>query len=318
MKLSDIAKMSGVSVSTVSKVMHGSDEISEKTKDAVTKAAKELGCFEKYSKKKYEKKVIAVIIPEIRSEYYSSIAAMMSDCIKKAGMEVIFAESNFSGSKCVEIADFFSFRSMADGIIMFSDRETGKKLNIPSVIICDEENPQCICVNIKNAVFDAIEYLKNNGHRNIAFIGEALTQSKLCLFKEAMNKFALPVYNDYIHISNGRFYDAGKEGAKSFLSLKTRPTAVVAAYDYIAMGAIDFFGSCGVCVPRDISVIGMDDISAASAAGLTSVRTDYNFLCSEAVDLLIKRIENKYYCPRRCICINGELVIRSSVREFCI
>ncbi len=75
MTLKKIAELSGVSVSTVSKVMHGSGEMSDATIIKVKNAAKELGCLEKYYTGKYEKKVITVILPEICSEFYSNIAA---------------------------------------------------------------------------------------------------------------------------------------------------------------------------------------------------------------------------------------------------
>lgn len=318
MTLKKIAELAGVSVSTVSKVMHGSNEISEETAAAVKNAARELGCLEKYYKGEYEKIVIAVILPEIGSEFYSNIASEITVFAEERGATVIFAQSLFDKNKCMEIADYLSFRGMADGIIVIGHSELKRKLDIPFVIIDgDAENDSdCIRMSIDNAVFAAVKYLIKCGHKKIAYIGEPRTMVKLELLKTALNKNNVPLKQEYTYISDNRFMSAGFCGANHLLSLENPPTAIVAAYDYIALGIIEYFKMHNISMPEDISVIGMDNIIAASCSNLTSIASDYKGACREAVDLLFKRIENKYYCPKQNIAFEGELIIRESVKKI--
>lgn len=318
MTLKKIAELSGVSVSTVSKVMHGSGEISDETIMKVKNAAKELGCFEKYYTGKYEKRVIAVILPEICSEFYSSIASEINICAEKYNAAVIFSQSMFDDDKCVEIADYLAFRGMADGLVIIGNPQLKQKIDIPSVIISDSKISvsDTVALNISTAVFSAAEYLLKCGHEKIAYVGERRTTSKLNILKQALNKYNIPLKPEYTYISDSRFMSAGYSGAQYMINLKTPPTAIVAAYDYIALGMFEYFKQHNINVPNDISVIGMDNIIAAHCSDLTSVAFDYKRMCRSAVDLLFKRIENKYYCPAQKLEFNAELIIRNSVKNI--
>ena len=99
MNLSKLAKICGVSVSTVSKVFSESSEISEETKQRVIAAAKEHGCFEKYFKPKYKKRLIAIICPEVLGIHYSEMITYMEEIISAAGDTMIVSVGNFSKEK---------------------------------------------------------------------------------------------------------------------------------------------------------------------------------------------------------------------------
>lgn len=318
MSLKKIAELSGVSVSTVSKVMHGNGEISESTVLKVKNAAKELGCLEKYYIGKYNKTVIAVILPEFGSEFYTRLASEIAECAEKHGAVTIFSQSSFNKEKCTEIADYLSFRGMADGIVLIGHSDLKQKLDIPSVVQGEVMGvpSDCINCNIAPAVFSAVDYLAGCGHKKIAYVGEQHTMSKLHLLKQALSKQGIPLKDEYTYISENRFMSAGFHGAQYILGLKNPPTAIIAAYDYIALGMIEYFKQNKINVPDDISVIGMDNIIAAEYGNLTSIAFDYKRMCEETVDLLFKRIENKYYTPTHSINYDAKLIIRNSVKNI--
>ena len=118
MNLNTIAKLAGVSVSTVSKAFSGSEEISMQTKEHIFKIARENGCFEKYSKNKYERKVIGVVCPEISSDYYANILAVLNRVITAQGGVMISAVSDFSAEKEEELFTYFSVYAKVNGIIL--------------------------------------------------------------------------------------------------------------------------------------------------------------------------------------------------------
>lgn len=320
MKLSDIAKLAGVSVSTVSKVMAGSKEISKNTKEAVIKIAKDNGVFEKYYHGTYEKKVVAVILPEIKSEHYSRIATIIRQLVEAKGDMTIFAETNFEDEKYTRYIEYFAFRGMADGIITVGGNNIKVDAGIPIVMIGGTGGSaiDTVSFDIKNAIETAVQYLKKCGHKKIAYIGEKLTSGKGEYIKEALKNNFLDIYDEYMITSGKRFENAGVDGVKRLLKASEMPTAIIAAYDYIAMGAIDALKTAGYSVPDDISVIGMDDIAAASYPdiSLTTIRIDYKAMCEIAVDLIMKKIQNKYFRIRQNILIQTELEIRDSVKHI--
>ena len=320
MKLSDIAKLAGVSVSTVSKVMAGSGEISDKTKETVIKIAKDNGVFEKYYHGTYEKKVVAVILPEIKSEHYANIATTIRELVENSGAMTIFAETNFEDEKYARFIEYFAFRGMADGIITVGGKRINADADIPVVMICGNGNGKIdtVSIDFKKAIETTVKYLKDCGHRKIAYIGERLTASKCQHTRDALEQNFLDVNEEHMITSNKRFENAGIDGVKQLFKTSEMPTAIIAAYDYIAMGAIKALKEAGRSVPEDISVIGMDNIAAAAYPdiSLTTIGIDYKALCEIAVDLIMKKIKNKYFRIRQDILVEAELEIRDSVKHI--
>lgn len=97
MNLETLAKLAEVSVGTVSKAFSGSKEISEDTKERIFALAKEHGCFDKYNKNRFDKKVIAVICPELNSEYYSATVTLLNREITLRGGIMSVSTTDFSG-----------------------------------------------------------------------------------------------------------------------------------------------------------------------------------------------------------------------------
>lgn len=319
MTLKDLAKLAGVSVSTVSKVMSDSSEISAKTKSRVLKIAKEHGCYERLYKGKYEKTVIGIVVPEFSSEYYTAMADYLMRNIEQRGAMAILAQTGFSDSKCKDFAEYFYGICKVDGIIVICEALGIKKTNIPMVVIEGRHGGvDTVYIDYASAINDAVRYLKDCGHSRIAFIGETKTSSKLEMFKKAMNANHLMTEQRYISISSKRFEAAGYHAMEQVYNQTPPPTAVFAAYDYIAIGAITYLKSINKQVPDDISIIGMNDIAAAAYndISLTSIGVDYDLLCSEACDLLMRRIKTPYYVSYREIKIKCTLEQRASVKKI--
>ena len=318
MNLKTIADLAGVSVSTVSKAFSGSSEIGEKTRQKIFQIAKENGCFDKYNKNKFRKKIIGVIFPELRGEYYTKIVTMLNEKITANDGVMVCAVSEFSDDKENEQFLYFSSYCKVDGIIIIGMHEKiNNSINIPAVAIGGSSNSPNIDVvnlNLKEAVDEAVMHLKKIGHTKIAFVGENLTKGKLVRFKSAMNEAGLFVKEEYIKTSDKRFEEAGIKTTRELLALPEPPTAIVAAYDNIAIGVAKTLQENGYKVGEDIAVVGMDDISIASYLDtpLSSIRTHTDQACSIAVDLIMKKIDNQYYSARERVEIPSNFIIRAS------
>ena len=318
MSLSAIAKQAGVSVSTVSKAFSGSSEIGESTRARVFEVARQMGLFEKYDQNRFPKRVIAVICPEFNSDYYNATVTLLGREIESRGGIMTVSEARFSNERMQELFSYYASYCKADGIIVIDPHgEVRNPTWTPAVCFGSSrtyEGVTCISSSLGHAIEEAVGHLKAMGHERIGFAGERLTTSKLNCFKNAMRKHLLPVRDQYIYIGNRRFEEGGLECAEQFLKSADRPTAILAAYDHIAIGIIKKLRKNGIAVPNDLSVIGMDDISVAQylETALSSIRTHHDRVCMLAVDLLMKKIESPYYEPKEAVVVPCEFIPRES------
>ena len=319
MNLNTLAKLAGVSVATVSKAFSGSDEISDETRARIFSLAREHGCFDKYNKNKFDKKVIAVIAPELNSDYYTAFLTILDREITEQGGIMTVSPSNFSAEREAELFSYYSSYCKADGIIVIG---SGKRIQnpflIPAVSIGGLGNVvhvDSIQLDMSRAMEDAVAHLKQLGHRNIGFVGEPLTKGKTDYFLESMQALELPVRREWIRISDERFERAGVGIMEQWLSEgMPLPTAIVTAYDYIAIGVIQTLKKHGIRVPQDVSVIGSDDITVAPylETSLSTIRTHTDTACRMAVELIMKKLENPHYSPRQTITLYSEFIPRET------
>lgn len=314
--MAQLAKLAGVSVSTVSKAFRDTDDVSSDTKEKIFKIAKEHGCYGKFYKSKFYKKIFAVIFPEIESTFYTDYARRLQNIIEQNGGIVLMSTDNFDGEKQAELIDYYASFLNVDGIFIISLKATLKRgYETPVVsLMSNIKDPDSINTDMRRAMRDAVELLTKNGHTDIAFLGEALTTSKAKMFCDICH---LPYECDNVIKSEFRFQKAGQDCAKMLLSKKTKYTAIICAYDDIAYGAIHYLKKQGMSVPDDISVIGIDNInfSEYTETPLTTIDCNPEQLCISAWELMSKKCKNRFYSNRENVIIPAKLVLRDSVAK---
>lgn len=315
MKMTDLARLAGVSVSTVSKAFSKSSEISEKQREHIFDVAKKHGCYDKYCKERYMGKVIAVICPEFKSRLYSEQLSLLEEKIKERNAVMVVSSTDFDPEKALEHLDFYAENIKADGIISICSLKTDKKFSTPIVTLSKNEHFNSVIVSEENALSEAIKLLKKNRHTKIAYIGEPHASGRRDNFVKAMKNNSITVNDDYIIVPDHRFESAGYVGMNKLLSLQNPPTAVIAAYDDIAFGAMKSIYEHGLKIPEDISIIGSDDIKESQYLHerLTSITAYNEDLAEIAVDLLFDLIEKKDSDTIKTIKISRQLVNRESV-----
>lgn len=316
MTLRELAAEAGVSVATVSKAFKDSDEISRATKEKIFALARERGCFHKYYKERYEKKVVAIICPEIKSAHYSEQVEYIQSRLARSNTEVMISTDDFSTEKQATLIAFYAAHNRADGIIVFDLREAVPKgIEIPVIALDADENvphSDVVRTDSFHAFCEAAAHLKQLGHRQIAFIGERLTHKQFRHFREALRRYDLSPAA--MITADGRFEEAGQNGIGQLLQNGTPFTAVICGYDYIAIGAIKALKQHRLRVPEDISVIGCNNIPTAGhlEKGLTTIDQTNDAACKMACDLLQKKMQNKYYCAGTAITLTGSLILRET------
>ncbi len=310
MTMRKLAELAGVSVSTVSKAFSGSKEVSAQQRKHIFELAKENGCFEKYYKALPGKPVIAVISPEYQSVYYAHQFALLEREIRARGAMMLAGCYNFDTEELRELYDYYAQHVKVDGMILYRDIPNAHPA-VPTVVIGKSTKADSITISWEGPIAQMLDLLGKNGHKEIAYIGEKNTATKRRVFEAEMKKRGLV---PQIVETSVRFEAAGYEMMQKLLSQPEPPTAVLAAYDAIAVGAMKAVYEHGLGIPGDISIVGMDDVKHnpyfdVPLASVTSYNED---LCEIAVDLLFERMRNRD-AKRKHVRVSAELVCRGSV-----
>ncbi|MCM3619000.1 LacI family transcriptional regulator [Sutcliffiella horikoshii] len=326
----DIAKKTGFSITTVSKVLNNYTDVSEKTKKKILKAVEEMGYYpNSHARSLMTKKswTIGVVFMEnlgvgIKHPFFNAVIESFKQRAEQFGYDMLFVSRNIINER-KSYLDHFQHRGV-DGVVVvcsISDDPEVKKLMespLPTVII-DMHSSKSSVVYSDNSYGSvlAVDYLHSLGHRKIAHIyGHQETYAgteRLKGFIKALKKHGLDLPKSYF--VNGGFFslESGEQAMKELLSLEDPPTAVYAAGDNMAIGAMKAIREQGLSVPEDISVIGFDDIEIAKhiAPPLTTVKQDMDQIGSNAADLLLEQINEKKKISK-AITIPVQLMIRES------
>lgn len=318
MTMSELAKMANVSVSTVSKAFKNAEDVSKETREHIFSLARQYGCYGKFYKGKYSKKIIAVICPELVSDFYVAYVERLQQLIEQGGGIAVISAYHFNYSKQEELIEYYASYLQVDGIFVIGLKRPLKRgYDIPVISLFPENrsNTDSVSLDYYSPIFDAVELLKNKGHKQIAFFSEPLTASKAEMFNSAVE--SVGSVNGFVVTAEARFEQAGKECVKQLLQRKSECTAIICAYDYIAIGAVKQLKREGYSVPRDFSVIGIDNINFAEhmETSLTTIDTNADEICRICWDLMQKKLNNSFFKSYQCIRLKGRLVLRESVCE---
>lgn len=331
MTLKDIAKVAGVSISTVSKALNNSTDISKETRASILKIAKELNYdfnLEKNDKENEKSKVIGVICPEINSNYYTQLISSIGEKVTKKGYNYIVAVTDFKQENEGMYLELFKNQG-TDGILLITENEDIANSigdivlynKLPVVFIATStvlNNIDCLKIDDYYGVVIGIEHLIKLGHKKICYIGDHLTESRLKAYTDTLIKNNVEIDKSLIKISEQRFEACGYSSMKSILSSSNIPTAVFAAYDDIAIGAMKAILEHGLSIPEDISIIGMDNVTICPylPKRLTTVSNPIREMAEVSVSILIRKVEDNAFTVVQHVVLKPELIIRETTASF--
>lgn len=327
--LKEIAEIAGVNASTVSKALRDSSDINEETKLRISKIAEELDYKHQIIKRKTPNRLgtIGVICPEIASDYYAQIIRKIEDEIKGEGFFCIIGFTDFAAEK-----EQYYLRNFLDagvqGIVFISENpelksalsEYKKDTSIPLVLIAQNTETRefdCIKIDDGYGVKLAVEYLIREGHRDIGYIGDELSGARLETFMKVMQENNMKLNRKWMQTGSERFEKCGYELMGRILKTRDIPTAILGAYDDIAIGAIKAVHDHGMAVPDDISVIGIDNIRVAQYYNpeITTVAGPVEEMGEIAAKLLLKKIKDDRYKVVQNVMLQPALIRRKSTAE---
>ncbi len=333
--LKDVAQSAGVSPATVSYVLNGKKTISDDTKKRVMDAIEQLEYVPDLNARSLsmrDSKLIGVVVPQtepgsrlmFQNNFYSEILGSIEYHARLRGYHVIISATDANESYLT-----LAMERNLDGIIvigMYPDEfyQQMKKTNIPIVLIdsyCDDHYYHSIRVDDAYGSYLATKYVLECGHTDVAFFAGQLKENgvmkkRLTGYQQALNERNIEFRTEYVF--EGKIdYDSGIELSDKLLKSKLNVTAIVAAADILAIGAMKGLYEQGIKVPDDISVIGFDDleISKYLTPGLSTVKQQISQKGECAVEMLFNSMQNPSLSKQEQI-LPLYLVERNSVRKI--
>ncbi len=299
MTLSKLAQLANVSVAVVSKAFSGREDVSDAMREHVFAVAKEQGCFQQFYHVRYDKPVIAVIIPEAISKYYIHYIETLKKDIEEHGYTMLLSISNFDAQMTKELVRYYVEHSKVDGLILVGNRPDFSYDCATSLISVispkDPSDGACVSYSLEQGMSLCMERLYEKGHRRIAYIGEPLTAGQEDAVIRQMERLGLEVKKEWIISSRFRFEEAGRDGVEKIMALSgEKPSVILGAYGYITQGILSGLSDLGYSVPGDISVISMDNdpYPLHPTLDVAHIPSGIDEMCAEAMKFLYERIES--------------------------
>ena len=310
--IKEVAAQAGVSVATISRVLNGKGPVRETTSRRVMETCQALhftphGIARSLSLRRTH--TVGLLLPDLHGEFFSEVIRGIDAEARRTGYHLLV--SGFHSDRQEMIAVFRAVRGRVDGLIVMSPDREAEMLSshlpsgFPLVLLNSMAGAsRAITVDNYGGARAMMRHLQSIGHERIAFIKgpeqNADAAERLRGYRESVS--------EPIELDGDFSEEAGYAAGAQLISMRTRITAVFAANDAMAVGALSAFRESEVRVPEDIALTGFDDIPIARyvTPHLTTMRVDVAQLGRRAFDLLINEQDDQHEV------LPAALVIRES------
>jgi LacI family transcriptional regulator len=323
----DVARLAGVSIATVSRVLNDRPDVSPETRDVVLDVVRRHGFSTNRSARALSAGhtgLVGVTLPLVADAYFSPILSGAAEALYEQDMRAILCPTLHQHEREVTLIGRL-MHGTTDGAILLLPEESSEELQALQAqgypfVVADPRvalDPDIPCVSAAHAsgAMQATEHLLALGHRRIAAItgplGWVASEGRRRGYYSALaGAGVLP--DPQLEIAANWKIGGGYDAASHLLDLPERPTAIFAFNDNLAIGAMRAARERGLDIPRDISIVGFDDTEEAAIVtpALTTVRQPLAELGRMAVSLLVRLLDKQ-----RVETLRVELATRLVVRE---
>ena len=324
----DVAKRAGVATQTVSRCINNSGYCSPKTRKRVEAAITELGFVPNRLASGLRSKrtnTLALVLTDITNPYFTTIARSVEDIASDAGYTVVFCNTDESISE-EQMYIQMLLEKRVDGILLVPAQSTPnsvtliQKHNIP-VVVLDRRVPDVktdlVLCDSEDGAYQLTQLLLSLGHREIAMLNCPICistgQDRLNGYRKALLEAGIPesAWQEY----QGSFtQESGYEMTRKAFANTPKPTALFAANNFIAYGALKALREMGVRMPEDVAMVGFDDLPPALVAFpflTVAVQPAYE-MGQKAVEILLNRLSSTSSGCCEEVILPIEIVIRQS------
>lgn len=310
MRIKDVAQAAGVSTATVSHVINNTRYVSAATRARVLATIAELNYYPNAQARSLalgRSTTLGLVISDITNPFFPDLVKSIERAAFERGYDVVLANTSYDAERTSNYVRRFIERKLAGVVLMTSEMSETliEELRRQQVAVAFLDlgrigaHMSNIVVDYEQGIEEAITHLCQLGHERFAYIGgpEHLTSAvnRRTAFERALTR-CLSAARPHIRESDFRL-EGGFETASDLFAALTEeemPTAIIAANDMMALGAMRACRSRGLRVPEDVSIIGFDDIAFAALSDppLTTVRLPRDELGWRAVEAVMKTIEH--------------------------
>jgi len=319
----DVAARAGVSVATVSRVLNSKDLVREETTRQVLDAAKFLRYVPNVAARSLSNRrsqTIGIVLPDVHGEYFSEVIRGIDVDARKEGYHILVSGSHSDPREMLEVIE--AMRGRVDGLIVMAPDLPPTALreqlapDIPLVLLnAVDEMHASITIDNYGGARAMMRHLTTLGHKQIAFIKgpphNADARERLRGYRQSMR--TLGASARAIEIDGDFTERTGHAAGLQIVDEKTRPTAIFAANDSMAVGALSALSERGIDVPDEMTVVGFDDIPIAHyvTPPLTTIRVEIAEVGRRSFAVLCGAIRERAHSKRQ-ECIGTTLVVRKS------
>lgn len=325
----DIAKRAKVSIGTVSNVINGTASVKETSRQRVLDAIKKLGYQRSQLARGLRRdytNMVGMIIPDITNPFFPELVRAAEDVAYANGYRLVLCNSDNDPKK--EASYLTELQSyLPAGLLLIPSvdsqlHEQPMRNGRPTPTVCIDRKPEgwkcdTVYAGNENGAYVATLHLIDHGHRRIAVIGGPShlenARQRLQGFKRALKEAKIEVPPAYMQM--GRFDRAsGLDAALCLLRPLTRPTAIFAANDLMAMGAMLAVRELGLRCPEDVSIVGFDNLEIVELLQppLTTIHQPIYKMGVTAAERLVERISGLSDAPMDFV-LETQLIRRGSV-----
>jgi LacI family transcriptional regulator len=278
MDIQQVAKRAGVSTATVSRVLNGSNKVREKTSEHVRRVIAEFNYVPNNSARNLRigrSELFGLIVSDIKNPFFPELIDHFEKLAATQGIEVIFTHTNYDSERLSTCIRRLVDRNV-DGIAVMTSEVDESALDLPRqskipVVLLNQPLLKAkysgVIVDYSRGYREAVQHLTELGHRSIVFLTGPQNlnsiQRRQAAFQSATKKYGHTLRKDQLIIGDMRV-EGGRAAMESILRRKPRPTAVVAANDLMAIGAMQAANAAGLRIPEELSIIGFDDLPFAT------------------------------------------------------
>ncbi|UII55587.1 LacI family transcriptional regulator [Cytobacillus spongiae] len=322
----DIARLSGVSKSTVSRVINNHPHVSEDSRKRVMEAIEKLS-FVRNARgvhlRTQSTKTIGVTIPVLDHPYFSPLVGMIAEKIRKSGYKIVIFQTFYSIDEEYEIFERLTENELDAVIIthtLLGEKEIKQKSRDKIVLICNEplqtKHLDVFALDEIDAVYSSTKYLLKEGRNQLLFCADEertpLQRQRWEGFKQAHLDFnkACTIHQK---ISGYSTIEDGILLGDEIFSGHCKHDGILAGSDFLAAGLLSSSKKHGVSIPKECSIIGFDDhpICLTTFPALSSIQNQTKLMVIDLVTCLLDRLSGKEFLPARKV-YKGELVIRGT------
>ena len=329
--IQDVVKLSGVSVATVSRVLHDSPNVLPETREKVLEAIKALDYRPNKLAQQFRTqrtRSVLVLLPRLGDSFYAEILKGIESVADEEGYHIFVANTSNQAEKEKYYYECL-IQKQIDGIIDFSARLPKDYMNEiarqhPVVVACrylaDAELPNVTIDNLA-ASREMTDYMLNLGHERIAYLcgntGLAIYKSRREGYCQALQNRGIPVDDSLLCMADPEV-QGGYDAALRLIRSGVQFSAIVTSGDTLAVGAIQALKASGLRVPEDVAVCGFDDIELSSLISptLTTVRQPRNLIGRRSMEKILDCISGNGKRANEQIVLDYEIVIRQSSGKY--